>query len=78
MIDLHCHYLPGIDDGASTLEESLALARAAVANGITHAVMTPHMHAGVFDNRKPAIEAHVAAFRAGLQRARIPRRMRAK
>ena len=66
MIDLHCHYLPGIDDGAQTLEESLALARAAVADGITHAVMTPHIHVGVFENRAQGIEQAVARFRDAL------------
>jgi protein-tyrosine phosphatase len=42
MVDLHCHILPGIDDGAETMEESLAMAEAAVADGITHVVATPH------------------------------------
>ena len=66
MIDLHCHYLPGIDDGAQTLDQSLALARAAVADGITHAVMTPHVHVGVFENRAGGIAQAVAQFRAAL------------
>ena len=34
MIDLHCHYLPGIDDGPETLAEALSLARAAAAPGV--------------------------------------------
>ena len=72
MIDLHCHYLPGIDDGAQTLEEALALARAAVADGITRAVMTPHVHAGVFDNRASGIVLAVAAFRQALAEHNIP------
>jgi len=42
MIDLHCHILPGIDDGAKTMEESLAMAESAIADGITHVVATPH------------------------------------
>ncbi len=77
MIDLHCHYLPGIDDGAQNLEESLALARAAVADGITHAVMTPHVHVGVFENRAAGIAQAVAQFRDALAQHGIPLRISA-
>jgi protein-tyrosine phosphatase len=43
VIDLHCHVLPGIDDGPSTIEDSLLLARAAVSAGIRTIVATPHV-----------------------------------
>jgi protein-tyrosine phosphatase len=43
MIDLHCHVLPGIDDGPATIESSLALARAAAAGGTRVLVATPHV-----------------------------------
>jgi protein-tyrosine phosphatase len=43
VIDLHCHVLPGIDDGPATLEGSLALARAAAAGGTQVLVATPHV-----------------------------------
>ena len=43
MIDLHCHVLPGIDDGPDSIEGSVALARAAVAAGIQTVVATPHV-----------------------------------
>ncbi len=43
MIDLHCHVLPGIDDGPETLEGSLALARASLASGTRTLVATPHV-----------------------------------
>src|SRR5262249_49864470 len=42
MIDLHCHILPGLDDGPDQVEESLAMAEDAIADGITHVVATPH------------------------------------
>lgn len=42
MVDLHCHILPGLDDGPTTIEESLAMAESAIADGITHVVATPH------------------------------------
>ncbi|MHB8531125.1 MAG: tyrosine-protein phosphatase [Solirubrobacteraceae bacterium] len=45
MIDLHCHVLPGIDDGPASIEGSLALARAAAAAGIATLVATPHIDA---------------------------------
>ena len=42
MVDIHCHLLPGMDDGPDALEESLEMARVALADGITHIVATPH------------------------------------
>ena len=50
MIDLHCHILPGIDDGAKDINESLALVNAAIDDGISHIVCTPHIQLGRFDN----------------------------
>jgi protein-tyrosine phosphatase len=42
MVDIHCHILPGLDDGAPTLEVALQMAEMAVAEGITHVIATPH------------------------------------
>jgi len=42
MVDLHCHILSSMDDGARSFEESLAMAEMAIADGITHVVATPH------------------------------------
>lgn len=55
MIDLHCHLLAGIDDGPDTLEQSLELARIAVADGVSHAILTPHIHPGRWDNQAEQI-----------------------
>jgi protein-tyrosine phosphatase len=41
-IDTHCHLLPGVDDGAKTWDDTLAMARAAVADGIAAIIVTPH------------------------------------
>lgn len=49
MRDLHCHILPGVDDGARDLEESLAMLEAAKAVGITSIVCTPHVRDPYFD-----------------------------
>ncbi len=45
MIDLHTHVLPGLDDGARTLGDSLEMARAFVAEGVTEIAATPHVRA---------------------------------
>jgi len=42
MVDVHCHILPGLDDGAADIQESLAMAQSAIEEGITHVVGTPH------------------------------------
>ena len=50
MVDIHCHILPGMDDGADTLETSIQMAESAIADGITHVVGTPHANSHyVFD-----------------------------
>ncbi len=42
MVDIHCHILPGLDDGPDSLEDSLKMAEMAIEDGITHVVGTPH------------------------------------
>jgi len=42
MIDIHCHPLPGVDDGAKTMDEAAEMCRMAASDGITHIVATPH------------------------------------
>ena len=56
MIDLHCHLLPGIDDGPKTSEEALELAQIASLNGITQAIVTPHIIPGRYDNTLHSIK----------------------
>lgn len=66
MIDLHCHLLPGIDDGPEDLAGSLALARAAVAAGTTAIVATPHISWDYPQNTAAAVAAKADAVRAAL------------
>ncbi len=72
MIDIHNHLLPGIDDGAQNLEDAVELARAAVANGITHSVCTPHIHFGRFDNTRLNILETFLTLQNALEEAHIP------
>lgn len=66
MIDLHCHLLPGIDDGPEDLATALHLARHAVAAGIRVSVVTPHMHPGRYENRAANIRADAGLFQQAL------------
>lgn len=75
MIDLHCHMLPGIDDGAADIEVALEMARVAVADGITVTACTPHIMPGVYGNTGPGIRAAIEAFRGALAQAGIPLRL---
>ncbi|MBS0314505.1 MAG: capsular biosynthesis protein [Burkholderiales bacterium] len=62
VIDLHCHLLPGIDDGAKDLDESLQMARIAVADGIKTTFCTPHIYPGLFENTGPDIRQRVRSL----------------
>ena len=70
VIDLHTHVLPGIDDGPATVEGSLEMARAAVADGATTLVATPHVAWDV-PNDSAIIEAGVEALQRELDDAGI-------
>jgi protein-tyrosine phosphatase len=67
MIDIHCHMLPGIDDGPEGLDESIEMATLAVANGITEAVVTPHIHAGRYENTRESVAEATRRFQHCLQ-----------
>jgi protein-tyrosine phosphatase len=71
MIDLHCHILPGVDDGAASLDEALALARFCVRDGITHVVATPHCHRHCRLLRRDILP-RVALLNEELARAEVP------
>lgn len=55
MIDIHSHILPGIDDGAKTVEDSLEMAKLAVKEGIHTIIATPHHKNGKYSNSKDRI-----------------------
>ena len=61
MIDLHCHILPGIDDGAADRSISIEMAKAFVADGVSVVACTPHILPGLYHNSGPQIRQATAA-----------------
>lgn len=76
MIDLHSHLLFSVDDGAATLDESLALARRAVEDGIQTCVLTPHIHPGRYANVRSGLVQRVVHFQNELDNHGIPLKVR--
>jgi protein-tyrosine phosphatase len=70
-IDIHCHLLPGLDDGPGNMDEALAMAQAAVLSGTTHMVATPHIDQ-TWRVRPRLIAARAQALRDALREEGIP------
>jgi protein-tyrosine phosphatase len=68
-VDLHCHWVSDIDDGARTTDESLAMLRGLHQAGFDAVVATPHMRPGMFDNDRARIESAFAAMQPVLSAA---------
>ena len=75
-VDIHCHCLPGLDDGPATLADALAVCRSLVADGITAVIATPHQ-LGTYEqtNAGDTVRAAVADLTAALAAASIPLRV---
>ena len=72
MVDLHCHLLPGVDDGSKNMEISLRLAREATENGVTHALLTPHHMNGRYVNHKQDVIQLTKKFQEQINARGIP------
>jgi len=71
-VDIHCHLLPGIDDGAQDWSESLAMAEMAVADGIQTIICTPHQLGNYRDNTAANVRTLVQQLDALLREHQIP------
>jgi len=76
VIDLHCHLLPAVDDGPASIEESIAMGRAAYADGVRTIVVTPHArdwrraHPG--EKAGATLPGQVRALQEALHQAGVP------
>lgn len=72
MIDIHSHILPGVDDGAKTEADSIAMAKAAIDEGIDTIIATPHHRNRAYDNYKQEIETNVTILNELFQQHDLP------
>jgi protein-tyrosine phosphatase len=61
-VDLHCHYLPAVDDGVRTVDDAIALLRGLRSLGFDHVVATPHIRPSLFDNTPARLRESFAAL----------------
>ncbi len=72
MIDIHCHILPGVDDGAKHVEDSIAMAKQAISEGIHTIIATPHHKNGRYNNPKNSVLADLTRLNERIQQEQIP------
>jgi protein-tyrosine phosphatase len=72
MIDIHCHILPSIDDGARDINDSILMAREAVKEGIHTIIATPHHMNGKYENQKRSIIEKVKELNRVFKDENIP------
>ena len=72
LVDIHCHLLPRMDDGATSWEQSLAMARMAVADGIGTIVVTPHQLGAFAHNAGELIRTRTQELQQYLDSHRVP------
>jgi protein-tyrosine phosphatase len=66
-VDLHCHWIPGVDDGVESLDDAVALLRSLAGLGFSRVVATPHMRPGLFDNTARDLRAAFERTQAQLE-----------
>lgn len=71
MIDIHHHLLPGVDDGSKDFDTSVAMARIAVEDGITHVACSPHAN-GQYNYDRVRYEGIVDQLRERLAKENVP------
>ena len=74
-VDIHCHLVPGIDDGAQSWEQSLLMAAMAAADGIQTIVVTPHQLGNFAHNSGQAIRARTSELQQFLDNHGVPLRV---
>jgi len=71
MIDIHCHILPGLDDGPPNMGKAVDMAWAAVRSGTSRIIATPHFKNGIYEVSPQMVNAAVNKFTRVLEEKKI-------
>lgn len=72
MTDMHCHILPGVDDGPGQIQESLELLQEECRQGVRRVIVTPHFRRGYFETPREEVRAAFHLVKTEAKRQRIP------
>ncbi len=72
MIDIHCHILPGIDDGSKDLDSSLQMINTAINAGTKKFIVTPHFYWGQYENDYLSVTKHLEKLNAEILKRQMP------
>lgn len=72
LVEMHCHILPGVDDGARTMEEALQLLQMEADQGVRQIILTPHYREGYFETPRDQIREAYQKLCRMASRSRIP------
>lgn len=71
LVDIHCHILPGVDDGADDFKESLELIKEEMSQGVDQIILTPHFRRGMFETPMEDIKLQYARLRYLVQKLNL-------
>lgn len=72
LVEMHCHILPGVDDGADSMEEALQLLQMEADQGVRQVILTPHYREGYFETSRDEIREVYQKLCRMVSRRRIP------
>lgn len=70
LIDMHCHIVPGVDDGAKNMEMAARMLQAEYRNGVSAVIVTPHYRKGMFETSQRVIDRRFEKLRQAAMRLR--------
>lgn len=75
MIDIHCHIVPGVDDGARDIKEAMRILQKEYSDGVTAVILTPHYRRGMFETSQEEVEKQYRRLRRMVKQSGLEMRL---